>query len=84
MARLISYKATNDESEYATFIDERSKSANEHEGNAKKKKWWRYLDCCGCCESNLECDDDKQEIEFALIKDTKVSAVCADQQTIQA
>lgn len=83
MARLIKYKATDD-SELSTFIDECAYVAEEHQGSSKKK-WWRWLDCCGCCESNLECDDDgDKNIEFSVIKETKVFAVCTDQQINQA
>lgn len=68
MARLISYKVKDDDSDYTNLTDERAKEL----GDSSKKKLWRCLDCCSCCESSdTECDDNK-DIEFALIKETKV------------
>lgn len=70
MARLISYKV-KDDSEYSTFIGKRAKSAEELEADSRGR-WWKCDSfCCRCCDSDSECDDDK-EVEFALVKYTKV------------
>lgn len=74
MARLISYKV-KDDSEYSTFIDKRdtTKSFEEIQRN-NQKEWWRNLYCCDyCCNKNIaEYQEDSEQVEFALIKETKV------------
>lgn len=70
MARLISYKVKKDESEGS--IAERAESEEGAEGGSKER-WRCPCSCCGCCES--ESDEEERDLEFFLVKHTKVEAL---------
>lgn len=71
MARLISYKV-KDDSEYSTFIDKRDKPCEEVQGSSVDQKWQCWQFCRNCCCNDAESDED-EEVELALVKETKVA-----------